>query len=55
MIVFNSATSQRAFSGPGILVGSEVEMNDVAHEGTGLMWRSTGGNSRVNSSVLEVG
>ena len=32
------------------MVGSEVEMNDVAHLGTGLIWRFAGG-----SSGLEVG
>lgn len=32
------------------MVGSEVVMNDVAHLGTGLMWRFAGG-----SSGLEVG
>lgn len=32
------------------MLGSEVEMNDVAHLGTGLMWRFAGG-----SFGLEVG
>ena len=39
------------------MVGSEVEMNDVAHLGTGLIWRFAGGSSglEVGSSGLEVG